>query len=181
MYWEFKGGSRHKEHHHEERGIFFIRHFSNCSTLHHNALAARAACLDLRLELIWLTGKQGHLNNQMMQCRFEILWLSLVSWRQQFPGNEEQLKIIVRNVISTFECYMILNYLATLTKRERKKSLVSLLIQELKFKICFFLFFVFCFIIIIYPASSVLLNFYQWGSCLPCETPTNEPCRTSSD
>ena len=25
--------------------------------------------------------------------------------------------------------------------------------------------------------SSVLLNCYQWGSCLPCETPTKEPCR----
>ena len=30
-------------------------------------------------------------------------------------------------------------------------------------------------------ASSILLNCYQWGSCLPCETPTKEPCRISSD
>ena len=36
----FKGRSRHKVHHYEERGIFFIRHFSILSTLHRNDLAA---------------------------------------------------------------------------------------------------------------------------------------------
>ena len=40
-----KGGSRHKVHHYEERVILFIRNFSNCSTLHRNALAAWAGCL----------------------------------------------------------------------------------------------------------------------------------------
>ena len=35
-----KGGSRHQEHHYEERVIFFLMHFSNCSTLNRNALAA---------------------------------------------------------------------------------------------------------------------------------------------
>ena len=30
-------------------------------------------------------------------------------------------------------------------------------------------------------ASSILLNCYQWGSCIPCETHTREPCRISSD
>ena len=40
---------RHKVSHYEERVIFFIRHFSSWSTLHRNALAARAACLDPRL------------------------------------------------------------------------------------------------------------------------------------
>ena len=42
-----KGGSRHEER--GERGIFFIKHFSNCSTLHRISLAARAASLDPRL------------------------------------------------------------------------------------------------------------------------------------
>ena len=32
-----------------ESFLFFIRHFSNCFTLHCNALAAWATCLDLRL------------------------------------------------------------------------------------------------------------------------------------
>ena len=32
--------------------IFFIRHFSNCSILHRNALSARAACLDWRLKIV---------------------------------------------------------------------------------------------------------------------------------
>ena len=38
----FKGGSRHKAHkahHYDEWVLFFIRHFSNCSILHRNALA----------------------------------------------------------------------------------------------------------------------------------------------
>ena len=37
-----KGGSRHKVHHYEERVFFFLRHFSNWSTLHRNALASWA-------------------------------------------------------------------------------------------------------------------------------------------
>ena len=45
-----KGGSRHNVYYHEERAIFFIRHFSNCPTLHRTAVAARAACLDPRLQ-----------------------------------------------------------------------------------------------------------------------------------
>ena len=33
LFWIYKGGSRHyKEHHYEERVIFFIRHFSNWSS-----------------------------------------------------------------------------------------------------------------------------------------------------
>ena len=35
-----KGGSRHKDHHYDEGGIFFISNFSNYSALHRNALAA---------------------------------------------------------------------------------------------------------------------------------------------
>ena len=53
--WNFKicikGGSRHKVHHYKERVIFYVRHFSNWSTLHRNALAAWAACLDPRRTL----------------------------------------------------------------------------------------------------------------------------------
>ena len=35
----YKGGSRHKADHYNERVIFFIRHFSNYPIIHHNALA----------------------------------------------------------------------------------------------------------------------------------------------
>ena len=35
-----KGGSRHKAQYYGERFLFFIRHFSNCFTLHRNALSA---------------------------------------------------------------------------------------------------------------------------------------------
>ena len=45
----WKGGFRHKAHYYNERVILVIRHFSNCSTLHRNALAAWGACLDPRL------------------------------------------------------------------------------------------------------------------------------------
>ena len=45
-----KGGSRHEAQYYGERFLFFIRHFNNSSTLHRNALAAWAACLDPRLQ-----------------------------------------------------------------------------------------------------------------------------------
>ena len=62
----YKEGYRHKVHHYEERVIFLIGHFSNWSTLHRNALAARAACLDPHLPLSALgsfserKGRKGH-------------------------------------------------------------------------------------------------------------------------
>ena len=49
---ELKGGSRHKTQHYEEKVIFYIRHFCNCSIFHRDALARRAACLDPRLKRI---------------------------------------------------------------------------------------------------------------------------------
>ena len=38
----------------------------------------------------------------------------------------------------------------------------------------FMCFFIYYYLLSI--ASSMLLNCYQWGSCLPCDTPTKEPC-----
>ena len=46
------GGSRHKVKYYDERLLFVIRCFSNCFTLHRNALAGKATCLDPRLLFI---------------------------------------------------------------------------------------------------------------------------------
>ena len=49
VYIQTKGGSRHKEQCYDERFLLFIRHLNDCFTLHRNALAEWAACLDPRL------------------------------------------------------------------------------------------------------------------------------------
>ena len=47
LYYKIRGQILILLFHYEERVIFFIRHFSKWSTLHRNALAVWAACLDL--------------------------------------------------------------------------------------------------------------------------------------
>ena len=76
-----------------------------------------------------------------------------------------------------FNWFLLLFMANTLTKMKLKKCLSSQLsVCQISCKNPW-LKFIYLFIYECLPriASSILMNCYQWGSCLPCETPTKEP------
>ena len=119
-----KGESRHKAQYYDERFFFFIRHFSNCFTLHRNALAAWAACLDLRLDfapcrLVWSV-----VTNKLFYTNWNVSYFVHKGWKESIfivVGISPRIYLILfknmttffvtNNIIDFFSCLFFNKYI----------------------------------------------------------------------